>query len=148
MKKALVTVCLLVTLGLIIGCDEGNPASSVPTDLTQSWILGNWIEVKFDYYYMDGDGLEQGTEFYNEATTVSYTRFTQNFAYWFFIDGSGSHFQTDTMSYSVEAKLFSSDDYDFKMERKGDTLIIKDTFTGGFEHDYYVKYDDPLPFLY
>jgi|SRR5690554_1858222 hypothetical protein len=146
MKKILLTVCFLITLGIIISCDDRNPASPVPKDLTQAWILGNWIEVKFDYYYMDGDELEQGTEFYNEATTQSYTRFMQNAAYWYWIDGS--QVQTDTMIYSLEAKLFSSDDYDFKMERKGDTLIVKDTFTGGYENDYYVKYDDPLPFLY
>lgn len=146
MKSLFFIIVLSASCLFIISCDNAtNPTSSNSTEINQEWLLGNWIEVKFEYYYMDGNELEQGTDIYNEASTKSYVRFTQKNAYWYWI--FDPDVQIDTMSYSIEAKLFSSDDYDFKIERKNDTLIIKDTFTGGHEYDFYVKYDDPLPFL-
>lgn len=143
--------CILASMVFLslTGCGEdSNPTAPLSTGLDKAWLLGNWIEVKFEYNYMDGTELEKGIEYYNEATTKSYTRFTQNNAYWYYIDGSDV--QVDTMSYSAEAKLFSDEDYDFKIERKGDTLIIKDIFTdggvNGYEYDYYIKFNGALPF--
>lgn len=115
-------------------------------DIDKDWLLGNWIEVKCDYSYTEGTDQDKGTEYYYAASAPSYTMFTQNNAFWYIIDGPVV--RIDTMSYSIETKLFSHDDYDydFKMERKGDTLIIKDIFSEGYEYEYFVKFNEPLPF--
>jgi pectin methylesterase-like acyl-CoA thioesterase len=147
--KCPLMACVLVSITFLslIGCGEdSNPTAPLSTDIDKDWLLGNWIEVKFEYNYTEGPYQDKGTEYYNEASTPSYTRFTQNNAYWYIVD----EHHIDTMSYTTDAKLVPYDDYghdsDIKMERKGDTLIIKEFFSEGYEYDYYVKFNDPLPF--
>ena len=118
MKRQLILGVLTITIfSILTGCGEdSNPTASLETNIDKSWLLGNWFEVKFEYNFMDGTELEKGTEYYNESSTKSYSRFTQNNAYWYNIDGA--KVQVDTMSYSVEAKLFRKNERKVKVKRK------------------------------
>lgn len=136
----------LVALALVLACN--NPVGiSTPTTFTEDELLGNWMLVKYDFYYMDGPELEQGTEYYNSASTYQFLRFAAANVAYRYNQESDTTFRF-RYSYSASAQKFSSESYDFRIDRKSDTLIIIDEFYDpdyGYEKEFYVQYSGPVP---
>lgn len=140
-------ILFFITISLFLACDSESPTQN-NTSLEEK-IIGIWAMVKFEYYEMDNENIDQGSQRLTAETTESIFAFSSKSVNAYYVEPGNP---TTGVTYTGNANYMITDSKIFfgnycvgPIEFNGDTLIISEEFTDGYEKGFFIHYSGKVP---
>jgi hypothetical protein len=141
---ARIAVPCLALVALLSSCKDSPTSAS--SDIS---VFGKWACVKFAWQdKQNGVVVDEGADVYTMSTTEHIVLFGTDSAFSYYVEPgnptSGKTYIT-ACPYSVSGTTLVWENFSCPIEKRGDTLVITEVFSDGYEKGFFLPYTGSVP---